>query len=141
MNQYSTGYREKYAMRRKLLWTIRADYLRGLREREEILEASAAPPDGQPRGTQIGNPTERKAVQLTERGKFCGLVDKALKSVPDYYREDIKKAAIYGRPYPSHANVKTYERHMRAFLDSLKVLMEVHDGEACEEPDAAAPGR
>ena len=119
MNQYSGPYRKKYAKRRELLWRIRAEYLDGLREREEILEASAAPPDGQPRGTVTGNPTLRKAVALTERGLFCDLVDRALKVVPDDYRAGVKAAAIYGRPYPTWAAIKTWQGYQRRFLDQL----------------------
>lgn len=119
MNQYSGPYRKKYAKRRELLWRIRAEYLDGLREREEILEASAAPPDGQPRGTVTSDPTLSKAVRLTERGLFCDIVDHALKVVPDEYRAGVKYAAIFGHPYPSWAALKTWQGYQRRFLDQL----------------------
>lgn len=35
-----------------------------LQLREEIIEASAAPSDGQPRGNATGNPTEQKTMKL-----------------------------------------------------------------------------
>ncbi len=34
---------------------------------QEIIEESAPPPDGQPRGNRKGNPTERKAVKIIEK--------------------------------------------------------------------------
>ena len=34
---------------------------------KEIIEESAAPPDGQPKGNTTGNPTERKAVKIIEQ--------------------------------------------------------------------------
>ena len=33
---------------------------------KEIIDESAPPPDGQPRGNKIGNPTERKAIRISE---------------------------------------------------------------------------
>ena len=124
MNQYSGTSREKYAARRVMLWQIRRDYLRGLREREEVIEASAAPPDGQPRSTVPGDPTARKAVELTRRGLFVDKVNRALKVIPDQYRDDILAAAVYGVPYPDYASPRTYARHMRRFLDHLSSIME-----------------
>ncbi len=130
MNQYSGKYRKKYAKRRELLWRIRADYLDGLREREEVLEASPAPADGQPRATVPSDPTQRKAVQLTERGLFCDKVDRALKVVLDDYRDGVKAAVIFGVPYPDWAAPKTWQGYTRRFLDQLAAILaeEVPDG-------------
>lgn len=124
MNQYVGMYREKYAARRMMLWQIRRDYLRGLREREEILEASAAPSDGQPRGTAPGDPTLRKAIALTERGLFVDRVHRALKVVPDEHRDTILEAAVFGKPYPEYFSKVTYQRWMRKFLDQLSAILE-----------------
>lgn len=126
MNQYSKPYRKKYAKRRELMWRIRADYIDGMREREEVLESSAAPADGQPRGTVTSDPTGHKAVQLTERGKFCDYVNHALKTVPDRYREGIFAAAVFGVPYPEYAAKKTYSEYMRRFLDALANILEAN---------------
>lgn len=35
--------------------------------KEEIMESSSAPPDGQPRGNQTGKPTESKVMRLNSR--------------------------------------------------------------------------
>ena len=35
--------------------------------KEEIMESSSAPPDGQPRGNQNGKPTESKVMRLNSR--------------------------------------------------------------------------
>lgn len=119
MNQYSGQYRKKYAKRRELLWRIRGEYLDGLREREEVLEASAAPPDGQPRGTITSDPTLSKAVRLTEVGRFYDAVMASLRIIPEDYRDDVLMAAVNGQPYPDWAAKKTFARWMRVFLDDL----------------------
>lgn len=119
MNQYSEQYRKKYAKRRELLWRIRAEFLDSLREREEVLEASPAPTDGQPRGTVTSNPTQQKAVRLTEVGRFYDAVMASLRVIPENYRDEILMAAVYGQPYPDWAAKKTFAKWMRIFLDDL----------------------
>lgn len=53
---------------RKMIITELYQYWENKKQLEEmqseILEASANPPDGQPRGTIPGNPTEQKAIKL-----------------------------------------------------------------------------
>lgn len=58
----------------------------------DIIDESPAPPDGQPRGTGTGNPTERKAIKINERmstkrmikiEKNIAAIERAFKRLPD----------------------------------------------------------
>ena len=61
--------------------------------REEILEGSPEPPDGQPRGSGTGNPTESKALKLSmsigyaAMEKTVNAIDNALSMLTDRHRK------------------------------------------------------
>lgn len=61
--------------------------------REEILEGSPAPSDGQPRGSGTGNPTESKALKLSmsigyaAMEKTVNAIDSALSMLTDRHRK------------------------------------------------------
>lgn len=61
--------------------------------REEILEGSPAPSDGQPRGSGTGNPTERKALKLSmsigyaAMEKTVNAIDSALSMLTERHRK------------------------------------------------------
>ena len=62
------------------------------RLREEILDASPAPADGQPRGNSTGNPTERKAMKLVSSTALLKIEStiKAIEKIYDQLNDDYK---------------------------------------------------
>ena len=62
------------------------------RLREEILDASPAPADGQPRGNSTGNPTERKAMKLVSSTALLKIEStiKAIEKIYEQLNDDYK---------------------------------------------------
>lgn len=61
--------------------------------RDEILEASPLPSDGQPRGNSTGNPTEQKAIKLLSSVALLK-IEKTINSIDKVYEQlndDYKK--------------------------------------------------
>lgn len=65
----------------------------------DIIDKSPAPPDGQPRGNETGNPTERKAIKINEKmstkrmikiGKNIAAIERAFKRLPDEEMEIVE---------------------------------------------------
>lgn len=101
--------------------------------KEEILEGSPAPPDGMPRGSEISNPTESKALKLmTSRAVFC--VERrleAIKKVLDRYDGDPTMKKLIELNYfkreltpigimkELHISRRTFYRRRRELLERL----------------------
>ena len=98
-----------------VLYIIR-DYERLKSEREYILTASPLPPDGQPRGMSISNPTEDKAMKLIAVSSQIDVVDKALRTVPKEYRKGVMDNILYESWYPIDAGVRTYQYWKQRFI-------------------------
>lgn len=86
-------YRLPKTLYKRVLATVR-DYDRMLLERESILLASPAPPDGLPRGCKTSDPTADKAVKLDAIDRCLHAVDQALIQVPEEYREAIMQKIL-----------------------------------------------
>jgi len=55
---------------------------------KEIIEESALPPDGQPKGNATGNPTERKAVKIIEQTSTRRMItiEKKIRAIEKVYK-------------------------------------------------------
>lgn len=91
------------------LWYIRG-YYRWKLQREEVLEGSPPPPDGQPRGSSPGDPTYRAAARLVPIGDKLKPIEDALLEIPEEYRAGILAAIIERQRYPDYAAVTTWKR-------------------------------
>ena len=101
--------------------------------REEIIEASPAPPDGMPRGSDTSNPTESKALRLmTSRAVFC--VERRLEAITrvlDRYEDDRDMKKLIELNYfkreltPTgimrklHISRRTFYRRRRELLEGI----------------------
>ena len=71
--------------------------------REEILEGSPEPPDGQPRSNRAGNPTENKAVKLSMSISLKSMealvkaVDKTMELLTDRHKRIFEMVYIHNR--------------------------------------------
>lgn len=117
-NQYS-AYNRAYAARRAMFWRIRYEYPEAVREREAILESSPPPPDGQPGGRKVTDPTGDKALRLATLAKFVNAVDNGIRTIPEEYRDGVLKHVAYGKRYPRTAARSTWERWERYFLNAV----------------------
>ena len=71
--------------------------------REEILEGSPEPPDGQPRSNRAGSPTENKAVKLSMSISLKSMealvkaVDKTMELLTDRHKRIFEMVYIHNR--------------------------------------------
>lgn len=71
----------------QVLYIIR-DYERLLEEKERILHSSPFD-DGQPKGTDTGNPTERKALKLAQISSKINAIDQTCAEMVGYYSKRV----------------------------------------------------
>ena len=124
----------KYALpadiRYAVLWTIRG-YNRLLEQREEILESSPAPPDGQPSAHSTRSPVDDKAVRLSDittkinaiERAWDGLTGRPDTYIPEEYRRGIWKKIQSGGPFPSDAALNTYKLWKQRYTYNVAVLL------------------
>lgn len=108
-------YRLPKAVYYQALYAVR-DYDRLRREYDDILHASASLSDGQPRGTGIGDPTERKVERLLQLGDRITAIERALAMLPEEYRKGVLNSIRYQSPYPYIAGRETWGKQRRRFL-------------------------
>lgn len=97
------------------LYAVR-DYDRLRAEYDDILHASAAPPDGLPHGSGSGQPVADKAIRLNAISTKLMAIERALNGIPPEYRRGVLDNVRYGAPYPYTASYPTWSRWRRRFL-------------------------
>lgn len=111
--------RNKYqlpqAVRMQVIWLIK-DYDRMKKEYCSMLDNGSAPPDGQPRGSTTGNPTERTGLKRAELSHKLDSIEKALETIPEEYRSGVWNNVVYRTRYPMDAGQATYRRWRARFL-------------------------
>ena len=92
------------------------DYDRRKQEYDAIGTESPPPPDGQPRGTVIGKPTERAGISRAELKADIDAVKSALDCVPPEYRKGVWDSIVHNKRYPNDAAPRTYSYHKQRFI-------------------------
>lgn len=92
------------------------DYNRKLAEYNSIVEESPPPPDGMPRGSQKGNPTERDGIRRAELHDGIKAIENALASIPEEYRQGVWDNVMDYKRYPDDSGVATYKRYKQRFI-------------------------
>lgn len=99
--------------------------------REEILEGSPEPPDGQPRGNATSNPTESKAMKLSvsvgliSMEKVVRAVDTALELLTDRHKRIFEMMYInkrrdrYGMSDELHISYEMFNINRRELVISV----------------------
>ena len=65
-------------------------------------------------------PTEETVLRLEKMGHNVKIIDRALQSIPEEYREGIWNNIVYADPYPDYA-IRTWSRHKWRFVQSVGV--------------------
>lgn len=99
----------------QVLWLIK-DYDRMKTEYDNAIWDSPDPPDGQPRGSNNGDPTSREALKRAELFRKLQAVDQARLTIPEVYRDGVWNNLLYGTPYPKDASRKTYWTYKCGFV-------------------------
>ena len=110
----------------RVLHTVR-DYPRMIEKINDVLYGSGSNFDGMPKSTDIGKPTEKKAVVIAQIQETINAIDKALKMIPIEYRQYIFDNVVYKTAYPlDYASKNTWSMWRMRFLffvaENLKLL-------------------
>lgn len=108
-------YQLPHPVRMQVIWLVR-DYERMKLEYDNAIWDSPGPPDGQPRGNNTGDPTEREGLKRADIGKRLEAIEQAFNTVPEEYRQGVWDNVVYGAGYPIYAHRNTYGNHKRRFL-------------------------
>ena len=102
-----------HEVERKTYWLIKS--LPKLLEEYDALLWKTPVRDGQPRGTEKSDPTER-AVERTEKVKAkIDAIRRGLSMIPEEYRDGVLKKITEGKDYPIYADTATWKRWTRRF--------------------------
>lgn len=97
-------------------------------ERERIIDGSSAVPDGMPKGTALGNPTEKKAIRLVDSLAIISMertilaVEKMLQSVSFIHKKIFEMYYIqfrrdqYRMCDELHISIATFRRYKTAMV-------------------------
>lgn len=107
---------------RQVVWIVR-DFDRMCDEYDDMIWDSPEPPDGQPRGANIGKPTEREAVKRALLAERINAVEQSLKVVPEKYREAVLLNVQYCKKYPKDYSRNTYGKWRARFLFEIAKKM------------------
>lgn len=122
MKDYWPASEKRYGMPVHLADSIKSivrDYDRMKDEYAAILDKSANPPDGQPRGDNRIDTTSEKGMRCAELSKKLEAIEQARYAVQDEYRQGVWDNALYGLPYPEDADQTTYTKHKRLFMRAV----------------------
>ena len=119
MKEYQRQKGNKYILPKPVynmtVWQIR-DYHRLKDKAESILESSAPPSDGMPRGTDIGNTVESKAMEREFILDKIKTIDASKLNIPQEYREGVWNNTVHQMPFPKDADRSTYGRYKSRFV-------------------------
>lgn len=119
MKDYQRKKNNKYilpsAAYMETIYIIRG-YARYKDEATAILEESPPPPDGQPRGQNMGDETASKAVRREEYLRKIAAIEQAIMLVPPEYREGVWRNTIDRTAFPNDAARATYGKWKSRFI-------------------------
>ena len=72
--------------------------------------------DGQPKGTQIGSPTERDASLRVYLGSKLAPIEHGRDKLPIEYQTGVFRNIVYREPFPDYADTATWKRWKRRFV-------------------------
>ena len=102
----------------RTLWVIR-DYERMKAERNEILYSYNCEQDGLPHGSDVGTPTEVKALKLEQISRDVEAVEQALLQVEEDMRSGVMNSICYQVPYPYYPSRWTWQRKKQKFIHEV----------------------
>lgn len=98
----------------KTMWFIREYY--SIKDRYESILGKSSTPDGQPRGTAIGDPTGQTAIAISELSTRLNAIVGGLETIPKEYRAAIFDNIVNRQPYPDVAGRKTWKKWRKRYV-------------------------
>lgn len=91
-------------------------YERMRKEYDNAIWDSPEPPDGQPRGSNSGDPTSREGLKRAELSRCLQAIEQAKLYIPECYREGVWDNVLLNVPYPQSGHRSTWWRYKAAFI-------------------------
>lgn len=88
-------------------------------EYDRMLEKSARPPDGQPKGTGVSGGISGQAIKRADISQKLEAIEQSLIKIPEEYRQGVWDNALYATPYPRGADRTTYWRYKAKFFRDI----------------------
>lgn len=88
-------------------------------EYDRMLEKSARPPDGQPKGTGVSGGISGQAIRRADISQKLEAIEQSLVKIPEEYRQGVWDNALYATPYPRGADRTTYWRYKAKFFRDI----------------------
>lgn len=111
---WKLGYELPKEIYMQTLWFIRT-YPQMKEEYTDLIE-KAHVMDGQPRGTDVGDPTGQVATKRAELASKIKAVEDALFEIPVEYRMSVLDSIVLRVPYKDYASRKTWATYRRRFV-------------------------
>lgn len=92
-------------------------------EYESVLQSTPPPPDGQPKPTCPGNPTEREAMKRAMMAMRLNAVDEAFTVIHPDYRQAIRDNIVKRKRYPDYAHRQTFVRWKTRMVRYLAISL------------------
>ena len=114
MRDYQRQKNNKYILPRdewhRTLWTIRGYYR--IKEEAEAVITGSGQSDGMTRGTDISDPTAKKAINLERDLAIINLIETEKSLMPEPYQTAVWNNIQHGMPYPLDAGAvrETFSR-------------------------------
>lgn len=115
------GYELPKEIYKQTYWFIRSYPL--LVEEYNNLIGKAHVMDGQPRGTDVGDPTGQIAVKAAELSFKIHAIDLAKSDIPPEYRDSVFDSIVKNKPCPDYASRNTWKTYRRRFIYSVAKIM------------------
>ena len=107
----------------KQVFHLIRDYNRIKEEYDNTIWNSPDPPDGQPRGSNCGDPTSRQAMRRAELARKLQAIEQSKLEIPEEYRNGVWNSVLYNTPYPVNADRTTYWRQKARFMRKVAEKM------------------
>ena len=104
------------------IWIIR-DYDRIVSELSDMMLASPAPPDGQPKGSSISDEVFAKTKRRDEYTAKKLAIEHGLEKVPEEYRRGVWDNIQMRKAFPHDAGRSTYSKWKSRFIYEVAVKM------------------
>lgn len=111
---WKLGYELPKEVYMQTLWFIRT--YKQMRDEYDDLPERAHVMDGQPRGTDVGDPTGQIAAKRADLRTKIDAIEQALAEIPPEYRASVLDSIVLRVPYKDYASRKTWATYRRRFV-------------------------
>ena len=92
---------------------------------DAIINATPPAPEVPGRSGKISDPAGKTAIALEEVTRKLDAIEHSIKSIDEYFAKGVWNNAVRGSPFPSYANIKTWQEYKRDFFYMIAVELKL----------------